>query len=98
MPQNTGKKRSAEFEAQAGKGRPKGVKNKTTLAMKEAISCVYNDLQSETGEEHGHFREWAKANSTEFYKLAAKLIPLDVNANVAASVTKIELIAPSEPE
>ena len=54
-----------------GRGRPKGAPNKTTVAMKEAITSVYSDLQSKTGREHGHFMDWAMANPTEFYKIAA---------------------------
>jgi len=65
-----------------GRGRPKGAPNKTTVAMKEAITSVYSDLQSETGREHGHFMDWAMANPTEFYKIAAKLLPMQVDANV----------------
>ncbi len=66
----------------AGKGRPKGSRNKTTVAMRDAILHVYEDLQAKSGRDHGHFSEWAEENATEFYKIAAKLIPLDVNANV----------------
>lgn len=88
MPQKTGQKgrQTPEFRAQAGKGRPKGVKNKTTLAMKEAISSVYADLQADAGGDHAHFKGWAQLNPTEFYKIAARLIPQDVNANVNANV------------
>lgn len=75
----TGKARSlANLTGGSRKGKP----NKTTLAMKEAISSVYADLQAEAGSEHGHFKGWAEQNPTEFYKIAAKLIPQDVNANV----------------
>ncbi len=70
-------------------GRTKGTPNKTTAAFKEAIVAVYADLQSERADlgEHGHFLEWAKATPTEFYKLASKLLPLQVNADVQADVT-----------
>jgi len=57
-------------------GRVAGTPNKTTAAIKDAIMCVYNDLQSETGATHGHFFGWAHENPTEFYKLAARLIPV----------------------
>lgn len=98
-PQNTADKRiTPAFRAQAGKGRPKGSANKLTLAMKDAISSVYADLQEETGEPHGHFKDWAKANATDFYKIASKLIPLDVNANVNGNIgmPAITLSPPTE--
>ena len=59
-------------------GRQKGSPNKTTAVIKDAITTVYADLQAETGKDHGHFFTWAKDNATEFYKLAAKLIPIQV--------------------
>jgi hypothetical protein len=59
-------------------GRSKGTPNKTTAAIKDAILSVYADLQAESGEEHGHFLAWAKESPTDFYKLAAKLLPLQV--------------------
>lgn len=65
-------------------GRAPGTPNKATVAVKEALRSVYADLQAETGEEHGHFRQWAKETPTEFYKLYAKLLPVDINATVAA--------------
>lgn len=65
----------------AGKGRPKGSTNKATAIIKDAITSVYADLQeSVEGAENAnaHFLAWAQANATEFYKLAAKLIPVQV--------------------
>jgi hypothetical protein len=80
-----------------GLGRPKGAKNKTTVVMKDAITAVYADLQEETGKEHGHFLDWAKTNATEFYKIAAKLLPMDVNANVQGQIGMPPItIAPSD--
>jgi hypothetical protein len=99
MPQNRAKigRQTDEFKARVGKGRPKGVKNKLTLAMKDAIASVYNDLQDETGDDHGHFKAWAKDNSTEFYKIAAKLIPLDVNANVTGEIGMKQIVLGAPP-
>ena len=65
----------------AGKGRPKGVPNKSTATMKAAIQSVYDRLQEDSGEPHGHFLGWAQENETEFYKLAAKLIPIQIGGD-----------------
>jgi hypothetical protein len=75
----------------AGKGRPKGALNKTTVAMKEAVLGVYADLQESAGGGRAHFKAWAEANPTDFYKgIASKLLPMDVRGshdiNVGGSV------------
>jgi hypothetical protein len=69
-----------------GPGRPKGVPNKTTATMKEAIAAVYDKLQRDKAREdgdhtetHAHFAEWAKDHPTEFYRIAAKLLPLQLS-------------------
>ena len=59
-------------------GRVAGTPNKTTATMKAAIESVYQALQEKSGKPHGHFLEWAEDNETEFYKLASKLIPLQL--------------------
>lgn len=62
-------------------GRVKGTPNKATATIKEAITSVYADLQATAGKEHGHFLAWAKDAPTEFYRLAAKLIPVQVGGD-----------------
>jgi hypothetical protein len=79
----------------AGKGRQKGVLNKTTATVKEAMVAVYADLQASRGRDHGHFSEWAKANPTEFYKLYAKLLPTEINANHSGQITLEALVTAS---
>lgn len=65
-------------------GRQKGTPNKTTATMKQAIAMVYEKLQRDearkdrTAGDHGHFAKWAKDHPTEFYKIAAKLLPLQI--------------------
>ena len=60
--------------AKGNKGRPKGAKNKTTVAAKEAFQMAFDEL--------GGFKElvrWAKDdpdNRKVFYTLYARLIPL----------------------
>lgn len=57
----------------AGKGRPKGVPNRTTVAAKEAMDLAF---QGTGGWEA--LRDWANKNKTEFYRLWAKRIPVAV--------------------
>lgn len=65
----------------AGKGRKKGVPNKTTVAAKEAIALVFDKLG---GVER--MVAWAKEdekNEAAFWTtIYPKLIPLDVNAKL----------------
>lgn len=63
-------------------GRVAGTPNKTTVAVKDAMEHVYATLQKDSGKTHGHFTEWAEGNPTEFYKLYAKLLPKEIDANV----------------
>ena len=68
-------------------GRPKGSENKLTKTVKETVLAVFNQLQEDP---IVNLAEWAKNEPTEFYKIASKLIPSEVNANV-------EVIAPVLP-
>jgi len=51
-------------------GRLPGVSNKFTGAFREAIQIVYNGLGG-----HEAFLEWARENRTEYYRIASRLIP-----------------------
>jgi hypothetical protein len=48
----------------------KGVSNKFSGAFKEAVQIVYNRLGG-----HAAFLGWARDNQSEFYRIAARLIP-----------------------
>lgn len=76
----------------AGKGRPKGSPNKATAVIKDAITSVYASLQEGHPEPHGHFLEWAKGSPTEFYKLASKLIPLQLSADEENPIHVVQTI------
>lgn len=65
-------------------GRQKGTPNKSTAAVKEALSLAFDGMG---GVEQ--LQTWAQGNPTEFYKLWVKMLPQDVNANVAATVQTI---------
>ena len=73
-PKNTDDKRiTPGFLAQAGKGRPKGVPNKSTIAIKEAILAA---LDQAGGVEY--LTRQADENPTAFMGLIGKVLPLQV--------------------
>lgn len=59
--------------------------NKLTKSVKDAFQHVFNDLQKDPEQAYA-LGKWAKEQPVEFYKLAAKLIPQDIKANVTATV------------
>lgn len=62
------------------KGKPKGAVSHLTRTVKETVLAVFNDLQTDA---QVNLLAWGKKNPTEFYKIAAKLIPTEVNATVS---------------
>ena len=68
-----------------GPGRPKGLQNKFTRKVKEAFESVFSDLQADENDP-AHLKTWAKANPGQFYTLASKLIPAELNANVTGNL------------
>jgi hypothetical protein len=60
-------------------GRPKGAVNKTTKTVKEVVLAAFNDLQTDP---KNNILQFAKENPKEFYQIAAKLIPTEINARV----------------
>ena len=54
-------------------GRKKGTPNKLTRAFRDAVHVVYEGIGGDKA-----FTEWAKANPTEYYKIAARMIPTEV--------------------
>jgi len=64
-------------------GRTKGTPNKLTKTVKETVLAVFNDLQQDP---EANLLSWAKSEPTEFYKIASKLIPTEVNAQVEGKI------------
>lgn len=62
-----------------GGGSRKGSPNKLTKSVKEAFEIAFNELQSD---KNANLATWAKENTTDFYRLAAKLIPTDIKADI----------------
>jgi len=57
-------------------GRAKGTPNRITASFKEAVLVAFDGI----GGDHT-FQRWAKSNQTAFYKIMARLIPLEVVGN-----------------
>lgn len=74
MPFEKGKEKSG--------GKVKGTPNKLTKTVKETILGAFNDLQEDP---RANIFSWAKENPTEFYKIASKLIPTEISANITAN-------------
>ena len=53
-------------------GKPKGAKAKITKCAKEAFQHAFDSIGGAD-----RLASWAHANETEFYKLFARLIPID---------------------
>lgn len=77
-------KTRTSFKKGIATGRPKGATNKTTRAVKEVFATVFSDLQEDP--KHS-LEKWAKENITEFYKLATKLIPTEIDSNFLGPTT-----------
>jgi hypothetical protein len=67
-------------------GKPKGSQNKLTKSVKEAFEIAFNELQSD---KNANLATWAKENTTDFYRLAAKLIPTAVSADITSNGKEI---------
>ena len=72
-----------QFKKGVAPGRPMGVKNKITRTVKETVLAVFNEMQSDPKVKLSQF---AKNYPRDFYAIAAKLIPTEVQATVDATV------------
>jgi hypothetical protein len=76
---NTGKR----LPPNAGKGRKKGVPNKVTKSVREAIEAAF---QSVGGEQY--LAEQARSNPTGFLALLGKLLPSGASVNVGVQINE----------
>ena len=77
-----------------GSGRLKGEPNKLTKSVKEVIASVFNELQemNEKGAPRypgAYMLNWAKNEPGEFYRLAARLIPTELQGTAPLTIQLI---------
>jgi hypothetical protein len=73
----------SEGKAKTG-GRQAGTPNRLTGLFREAVLWVYNGMGG-----HAAFLQWARENPTEYYKIAARLIPTELREDGGKHVTVI---------
>lgn len=76
------------------RGRPKGALNKTTVAVKDALAEAFAGIGGTQ-----QLQAWAQENPTEFYKIWAKLLPIQIagdadNPLQVVSKIEVELVSP----
>lgn len=83
------------FEKGEG-GRPKGAINKSTKLVKDVFAEAFAELQED---ETTCLVTWGKENTTEFYKLASKLIPTQLTSDPDSPLipTTIQLVVAASP-
>lgn len=67
-------------------GRKKGTPNKLTRAFREAVHRVYENIGGDDA-----FAAWAKGNKTEYYKIAARMIPTEIVGPGAEGEHKLDV-------
>jgi len=68
------------------KGREKGSQNKLTKTFKEMLNEALLAMQED---KKNNLIAWGKENPTEFYKIASKLIPTELNAAIETKMVNV---------
>lgn len=69
-------------------GRQKGTPNKITRVFREAVQTVYARIGGDKA-----FATWAQENPTEFYRIAARLIPQELrHAGSDGQALNVEIV------
>jgi hypothetical protein len=68
-------KRKGIGKGTPGPGRPPGSQNRLTKSAKEAFAQAFDDMGGTAG-----LVAWGRKNPDDFYKLYAKLIPIDITS------------------
>jgi hypothetical protein len=81
----------AKFEKGHPGYKPKGATNKITRTVKELVLDVFNQIQDHPT---ANLKSFAETNPKDFYIIAAKLIPAEINAHVDNKI--ITVTVPNE--
>jgi hypothetical protein len=73
-----------------GGGSRKGKPNRATATVREAFEHAFQMLQED---DRANLATWGRANPTEFYRLAAKLIPTNLNISGDITITFVDEFA-----
>ena len=65
-------------------GRRKGTPNRLTTNFSEAVLLAYENIGG-----HEAFSKWAAENQTDFYRIAARLIPTEIKSSETEALTVI---------
>jgi hypothetical protein len=87
-------KKEAENLTNRGRGRPKGVRNKTTTVLKDAILLAAEKAGGKAGV-IGYLTEQAKENPPAFMALMGKVIPLQVTGKDDGPIQMNATISPA---
>lgn len=68
-------------------GRKKGTPNRMSAAAREAFALAFNKVGGVDG-----LQEWARTHRTEFYRLYARLIPVEITRGETPSDAQVVLI------
>lgn len=68
----------------AGPGRPKGSLNKVSAQVKENVLHVFDQMGGVR-----KMTEWAQENTTEFYRIYARLLPTEATVNVQRAAAEL---------
>lgn len=79
----------------AGRGRPKGSRNKTTASVKEALTRAFDEMGG-----WEELQRWGKNNQAAFYGLWAKMLPTEVSGPDGGpiDVRAVVILPPLLPE